>query len=142
MGSIRGFTLIELMIVVAIIAILASLAMPVYQEYIVRSQVSEGLSLSQGAKTGLTEQFSNRGTFPADNAEAGLPLPGSIAGRYVSSVTVGNGNGEIAVSFGNSANAVISGQDVLLQAIDSGGSLDWRCSSSTIDPRYLPTSCR
>lgn len=142
MESTQGFTLIELIIVVAIIAVLAAMAMPVYQEYIVRSQVAEGLSVTQGAKSGMTEQFSNRGTFPADNAEAGLVSPGSITGHYVSSVTVGNGDGEIAGLFGGSANAVISGQEFLLQAIDSGGNLEWRCGSPGIDPHYLPDSCR
>ena len=142
MRSTRGFTLIELMIVVAIIAILATLALPVYQDYMVRSQVAEALALTQGAKTAVAEQFSNQGAFPAGNTEVGLEMPGSITGRYVQSVTLGNSNGEIAVLFGGNANAVINGQQVLLQATYTEGGLDWRCSSPGIDPRYLPTSCR
>lgn len=142
MRSTQGFTFIELMIVVAIIAILTTLAMPVYQDYVVRSQVAEGLSLTQGAKVAITEQFSNRGTFPVDNPDAGLARPGSITGSHVSSVTIGSGNGEIAVLFGGSANAVINGQQMLIQATDNSGSLDWRCSSPSIPPRFLPSSCR
>lgn len=142
MKDARGFTLIELMIAVAIISILVALGLPVYQDYIVRSQVAEGLTLAQGAKTGITEHYSARGTFPANNNAAGLAPPASIKGRYVSSVEVGNNTGEITVSFGGSAGTTVSGQQMLLQATDTGGSLGWRCSSASIDPRYLPPSCR
>ena len=138
----RGFTLIELMIVVAIIAILAAVAIPIYQEHIVRTQVTEGLSLTQGAKASVTEHFANRAMFPSDNYDAGLAPPGSITGSYVSAVTIGSGDGEIAVTFGGKANSMIAGQQLLLQASDAGGSLTWSCSSQNIQPRYLPTSCR
>lgn len=130
------------MIVVAVIAILAAVAIPIYQEHIVRTQVSEGLSLTQGAKANVTEYFANSAAFPSDNHDAGLALPSSITGSYVSAVTIGSGDGEIAVTFGGMANGVITGQQLLLRANNAGGSLNWSCSSQNIQPRYLPTSCR
>ncbi len=103
---------------------------------------AEGLSLTQGAKASVTEHFANRAMFPSDNYDAGLAPPGSITGSYVSAVTIGSGDGEIAVTFGGKANSMIAGQQLLLQASDAGGSLTWSCSSQNIQPRYLPTSCR
>ena len=84
----QGFTLIELMIVVAIIGILAAIAIPAYQDYTIRAQVSEGLNLSGGAKAAVTEYFQDRGAMPADNTEAGLAASGDIQGKYVSDVDV------------------------------------------------------
>lgn len=135
----RGFTLIELMIVVAIIAILAAIALPAYQDFVARAQVSEGISLAGGAKNAVAVHYSQTGQFPADNLEAGLSANGSINGKYVSSVTVA-GTGEISVLFSNSASAKIAGQTLLLTPIDQGGSLSWACSGN--DARYLPSSCR
>jgi len=87
----QGFTLIELMIVVAIIGILAAIAIPAYQDYTIRAQVSEGLNLSGGAKAAVTEFFQDRGILPADNATAGLAAAAAIQGKYVGSVTVAAG---------------------------------------------------
>src|SRR5210317_1747821 len=83
----QGFTLIELMIVVAIIGILAAIAIPAYQDYTIRAQVSEGLNLSSGAKAAVTEYYMDRGSYPTDNVLAGLSTAASIDGKYVVSVT-------------------------------------------------------
>ena len=85
----KGFTLIELMIVVAIIGILAAIALPAYQDYTIRSKVTEGLSLAGAAKLAVAETLASTGSLPPDNATAGLPVNTTIKGKYVTSVTVG-----------------------------------------------------
>ncbi|MDR3385471.1 MAG: pilin [Rudaea sp.] len=138
-----GFTLIELMIVVAIIAILAAIALPAYQDYVIRSQVTEGINLADGAKVAVWDFIANTGRVPADNASAGLASQGSIIGNYVDQVTVTNGL--IAARFGFNANQKISGDTILMSpnALTSPGSIPWRCKSTTItSSKYLPTSCR
>ena len=141
----QGFTLIELLIVVAIIAILAAIALPAYQDYLIRSQVSEGAVLADGAKTAFSEWYSNKGTFAPSNASIGLATPGSISGKYVSSVSAGGGTGFIEVTYNSTnANVAIQGHNLRFSAITHAGSVEWHCvpGANAVDNKYLPTSCR
>ena len=126
----QDFTLIELMIVVAIIGILAMIAVPAYQSYLIRAQVSEGLELSGSLKTAVAEYHSETGSFPANNAEAALESPGSYTGNYVSSITV-NGS-VISILFGNQANSVINGETLEITAANYVGSLGWTCATGGV----------
>jgi len=138
-----GFTLIELMIVVAIIGILAAIAIPAYQDYVIRSQVAEGLSLTDKAKTAAWEFYSDKGRVPPSNASAGLPSAASIQGSYVSSVDVGETNpDQITVLYGNRANANLLNQTLILSPLTQRSSIGWTCYSDTIRPAYLPSVCR
>jgi type IV pilus assembly protein PilA len=123
----QGFTLIELMIVVAIIGILAAIAIPAYQDYTIRAQVSEGLNLASGAKAAVSEYFMDRGVMPADNTQAGLSQPASIRGNYVRTVTVANGI--IQVVYSNAApqqaNQILQNAQLLLTPPRNAGSVDW-----------------
>lgn len=144
MRNAKGFTLIELMIVVAIVGILTAVAVPVYQEFTIRSQVSEGLSLAAGAKVAMAEYYDQLGNFPTANASLGLPAAGSIDGSYVSSVDAGSagGVGVIQVTYGNNVNQQISGNVLEVSAITSTGSIQWVCRASTLAIKYLPSNCR
>ena len=140
----QGFTLIELMIVVAIIGILAAIAIPAYQDYTIRAQVSEGLNLSGGAKAAVTEYFQDRGILPTSNAEAGLATNTDIVGKYVDQVTVG-ADGVISVQYGNDAHAIITSQHLEMSPdTTNAGSVAWDCASAgtEIANKHLPAACR
>ena len=141
----HGFTLIELMIVVAIIGILAAIALPAYQDYTIRSKVTEGLALASGAKTAVAESYASQGAFPATNAAAGIAAAASISGHAVTSVTVGN-NGVISILYNGTlgGNPTMNAQTVTLTPVDNGGSVSWNCAigAATSLYKYVPSNCR
>jgi type IV pilus assembly protein PilA len=162
----KGFTLIELMIVVAIIGILAAVAIPAYQNYVIRGQVTEGLSLAAGWKTAISEFYAQNGAFPVGATTTGSPTTiavasvaaGASSGKYVSNVTVGAG-GQIQITYtGPSVNAKLSGGRLnITPGLSPNGDIVWICGkapvpgtviagsyvadTSTIIAAYLPTSC-
>jgi type IV pilus assembly protein PilA len=157
----KGFTLIELMIVVAIIGILAAIAIPAYQNYTIRSQVTEGLSLGDGWKTAVSEYYAQYGSFPSSattstsGASGAISITGATTGKYVSSVTVSTG-GQIQVVYGNQVNAKISGDTLSLSpGLSANNDVVWICgtapttgastapaaSTTNVPAVYLPTVC-
>jgi len=159
----KGFTLIELMIVVAIIGILAAIAIPAYQDYTIRAQVSEGMNLAAAAKAAVAESFLNRGQAPVNRTQAGMsPVATDTVGKYVTQVEVTKG--VIAITYGNSANTGITGKTLeLVPYISVDNSISWRCGGATAPTpnvmtgvagntggtlagaayvKYLPSACR
>ena len=154
----KGFTLIELMIVVAIIGILAAIAIPAYQDYLIRSQVSEGLTMAAAAKAGVSEYYANKGDWPSDNSAAGMGSATSIQGKYVQSITVNDGG--IQVKYGNEVNTKLMSATVgLTPGFSANGDVIWKCGTSgtpsgwsgtqtatsantSVAGKYLPSSCR
>ena len=149
----KGFTLIELMIVVAIIGILAAIAIPAYQNYTIRAQVTEGLTLGDGWKTAIAEYYANTGNWPTQTNLTGTCVS---TGKYESSVTVTTG-GLIVITYGNQANSKVSGSVLKLAPyINSNNDVLWQCGTAaqptsastsatttgtTVSAQYLPTSC-
>lgn len=133
----QGFTLIELMIVVAIIGILAAVAIPSYQDYTARAQVTEAVSLTAAFKTGLAEFYADSGTYPSNLTAIGT----TTAGKYVASMVVSSSGGAVTVTatMGTAVNPGISGSTLELSSTDS---LQWGCSGGDIEAKYRPTTCK
>jgi len=136
----QGFTLIELMIVVAIIGILAAIAIPAYQDYIIRSKVTEGLNLASASKTAVAEYFQTKGSLPADNATAGVVSAASITGNNVKSVAISNG----LITITYSGETALNGKTLFLTPSTPDGAVKWNCTSATatLAGKYRPSSCR
>ncbi|WP_407276782.1 pilin [Halothiobacillus sp. DCM-1] len=139
----KGFTLIELMIVIAIIGILAAIAIPAYQDYTIRAQVSEGLSLADGLKTPSVEYYTNTGNWPT-NTTTGFLAATAYNGNYVKSITLSGG--KMTVAYGNKSNTAITSSVLVLSAATTGGgTISFTCGTSagtTILAKYLPAVCR
>ena len=148
----KGFTLIELMIVIAIIGILAAIAIPAYQDYTIRSKVSEGLNLAGSAKLAVAETFDSEGRFlNAVNASYGLPAAASINGNYVASITISDTSGTILITYKDSGlggTPTADGMTMILDPESRQGSMEWACDGSgsagngTMPSKYRPAECR
>ncbi|MBH2180488.1 pilin [Neisseria meningitidis] len=154
----KGFTLIELMIVIAIVGILAAVALPAYQDYTARAQVSEAILLAEGQKSAVTEYYLNHGEWPSNNTSAGVATSTDIKGKYVKEVKVANGV-ITATMLSTGVNNEIKGKKLSLWAKRQAGSVKWFCgqpvtraakakddvtadSGNEIDTKHLPSTCR
>ena len=137
----KGFTLIELMIVIAIIGILAAIAIPAYQDYIVRTKISEGLNMAGAAKLAVAETYDSTGVLPPANSDAGLPSATSITGSYVTSITVEDGVVDILYNTSVGGNPTANGTIMTLTPSTSEGSMMWECTGDMAN-KYRPANCR
>lgn len=133
MGRQRGFTIVELMIVVTIIGTLSAIAIPFYQRYVTRAMVAEALQLARPAQLAVTDRYAQSGQWPADNASANLAAPAALGGRYVRSVAVTGGT--VVVTFGETA---VLGHTVTFTPSASGAAVSWACRSTLPDPLRPP----
>jgi len=137
----QGFTLIELMIVVTIVGTLTAVAIPAYQNYTIRAQVSEGLTLASAAKAAVGEYYMTYGDWPKKNDDAGLADKRDITGKYTKQISVKNN--VIEVKFANDAHASIFNQKIKLTVANNDGSISWTCTGAgKIKPKHLPVACR
>lgn len=129
------------MIVVSIIGTLVAIAIPSYQDYTVRAQISEGLTLSAGTKAAMSEYFMSHGAWARNNLTAGVADKNEIFGKYTKSVDVDDN--VIEIIYGNNAHALIANKIIHLTAVENDGSIEWICASpGEIPPKHLPATCR
>lgn len=141
MNKQQGFTLIELMIVVAIVGILAAIAIPAYQDYTTRARVSEAIGFAAAAKTAVSESVISTGTLPADNAAAGLAAANAISSTYVESLTIDDG--VITVAIQSTQNTTVDAGSIILTPTVTSAGVNWACKVNNANMyQYVPANCR